>query len=170
MVLPSSCLGRRMYRGIILYKGVVIIRICALQQLKQLLMKRGTVLLGINILSNPFECSLASISNRSTNHNGNLSLIRRADKIWSVFFVFLPQAIHPRVLANNNWTFIRKKNFSLASNVQFFRAFAHLFRSCLFFALTTIDFLIALLTYFSFFSCRYNVDFENFFGFSAKKV
>ena len=50
------------------------------------------------------------------------------------------------------------------------RALAHLIHNSLFFVLITIDFLIALLTYFSFFNCLYIVDFENFVGFSAEKV
>ena len=45
-----------------------------------------------------------------------------------------------------------------------------LFVTACFFVLITIDFLIALLTYFSFINCLYIVDFENFVGFSAKKV
>ena len=45
-----------------------------------------------------------------------------------------------------------------------------LFVTACFFVLITIDLLIALLTYFSFINCLYIVDFENFVGFSAKKV
>ena len=48
-----------------------------------------------------------------------------------------------------------KQKFFQVSNAQFLRALAHLIRSCLFFVLITIDFLIALLTYFSFFNRLY---------------
>ena len=47
-----------------------------------------------------------------------------------------------------------KLKFFQVSNAQFLRALAHLIRSSLFFALITIDFLIALMTYFSFFNCQ----------------
>ena len=46
-----------------------------------------------------------------------------------------------------------KLKFFQISNAQFLRALAHLIRNSLFFVLITIDFLIALLTYFSFISC-----------------
>ena len=62
------------------------------------------------------------------------------------------------------------QKFYQVSKAQFLRALAHLIRNSLFFVLITIDFLIAVLTYFSFFNCLYIVDFENFVGFSAKKV
>ena len=63
-----------------------------------------------------------------------------------------------------------KQKLFQVSNAQFLRALAHLIRSSLFFVLITIDFLIALLMYFSFFNCLYIFDFENFVGFSAKEV
>ena len=63
-----------------------------------------------------------------------------------------------------------KQNFFHASNVQFLWDLAHLTQRCLFFALTTIDFLINFLKYFNFLSCLYNVALPNLFGFSTKKV
>ena len=81
----------------------------------------------------------------------------------------LQQYIVESLLITTEHSSEKQKLFQV-SNAQFMRALAHLIRSSLFFVLITIDFLIALLMYFSFFNCLYIFDFENFVGFSAKEV